>query len=454
MGKEKGVPQCIEAEKYLLGTILTNSSAIALVTDKLTPGDFYSGTHRLIYEAMLKLYNQNESLDFVMVSEILKHHKETIFEDPEGMHYLIGLDEHATKDFLDPVSHMEEWSNLIVDRSLARKGLQACQIAAQAFMEEPAHVAQAKAEASFAELGRVNSKSDFTPLSQVMEDCVARITSMHDQGGVLVGIPTGFHDLDSLLSGFRDEKLILLAGRPGMGKTSFALTLAHYMAKHADRKVGILSLEMSKDELGDRLIAIDAQIDSRRVSSGLIYDHEWDRFEASSRLLTRLPVAIDDTFGSTLMDLRSKAKRLQATKGLDVLFVDYLQLMDSEDEDARENEVRQLGIISRGLKGLARDLHIPVVALAQLNRSVESRQVKIPQLSDLRGSGNLEQDADIVLFLYREEEYNKETERKGQADLIIAKHRGGPKGVVVLGFEETQTRFYNLMSEEEAQRYE
>jgi replicative DNA helicase len=265
---------------------------------------------------------------------------------------------------------------------------------------------------------------------------------MQKMGGVITGIPTKFHELDRLLNGFQDEKLIIFAGRPGMGKTSWALSAGYNAAKQG-YNVGILSLEMSKEELFDRLVAVDARLDARRISSGQLDSEEMERFTTSTGRLSSYPIYIDDTFGCSLTELRSKARRLHAEHGLDMLIVDYLQLMDANEEET-DNEVKMLSIISRGLKGIARQLHIPVLALAQLNREVEKRQVKVPQLSDLRGSGTLEQDADIVLFIYRDQEYNQESERKGQADIIIAKHRGGPKGTVVLKFDESQTRFDNL----------
>lgn len=448
---EKEIPHNLQAEMYLLGTLL-QSHGMALINDKIKAEDFYVERHQQIFKAMTALDRACEAIDFITVEDQLKQQEVTIEGELGGGNYLFKLMNVTLENFLLPIKHLEEHAIIIADKSLARRGLQACQQTAEWFYFENARAAQAKAEALFANLAtEYAQQSDFIPLAESVTESVLRISNLHDIGGGIVGIPTGFHDLDHLLSGLQNDKLILVAGRPGSGKTSFALTLAHQAAK-GGCKIGILSMEMSRGELTDRLISIEAGIDSRRVSTGYLDDDEWETFEAAARVLSALPISIDDAFGATLNDLRSRAKRMQATRGLDLLIVDYLQLMDADGKET-DNEVRQLSVISRGLKMLARELHIPVIALAQLNRALESRASKIPQLSDLRGSGTLEQDADIVGFVYREEEYNQETDRKGQADIIIAKHRGGPKGTVVLGFDATQTRFYNWISDEEAAQY-
>jgi replicative DNA helicase len=434
------MPQAIEAETHLLSMIL-GRNAMSQVADRITANDFYRDVHRSIYEAMLSLYQRNEIIDFITVGDLLTQKGVTLEGEVGCITYLSQLSRAGVDDFFLE-SDVAAYADIIVDKALARNGMHACGQAAHAFMHEQASVALAQAEAMFFELSQKRHHTEFTPLSSIADVALQRVIDMQKLGGVLVGIPSKFHDLDRFLNGFQDEKLIIVAGRPGMGKTSWALTVAYNAAKQGSN-VGILSLEMSKEELFDRLVAIDGRLDARRISSGQLDSEEMERFTTSTGRLSSYPIYIDDTFGCSLTELRSKARRLHAEHGLDMLIVDYLQLMDADDKET-DNEVKMLSIISRGLKGIARQLHIPVLALAQLNREVEKRQVKVPQLSDLRGSGTLEQDADIVLFIYRDEEYNQESERKGQADIIIAKHRGGPKGTVVLKFDESQTRFDNL----------
>lgn len=435
------MPQDLDAEMYLLGMILCGN-AMSQVADRITANDFYRDAHRSIFEAMASLYQRNEPIDFIAVSDILKQKQVEIDGDIGCLNYLLSLNKQVLDYSFPAYESPSKCADIIVDKALARNGMQACGQSAHDFMHEPAGVALANAEARFFELSQKRHRTDFVPLSTIADAALQRVSEMQKMGGVITGIPTKFHELDRLLNGFQDEKLIIFAGRPGMGKTSWALSAGYNAAKQG-YNVGILSLEMSKEELFDRLVAVDARLDARRISSGQLDSDEMERFTTSTGRLSSYPIYIDDTFGCSLTELRSKARRLHAEHGLDMLIVDYLQLMDANEEET-DNEVKMLSIISRGLKGIARQLHIPVLALAQLNREVEKRQVKVPQLSDLRGSGTLEQDADIVLFIYRDEEYNQESERKGQADIIIAKHRGGPKGTVVLRFDESQTRFDNL----------
>ncbi len=435
------LPCNIEAEEKLLGTLLASSRQMVRIADALVPEDFYRDAHRHIFSTMLELYQASEGIDTITVAEALERKKIHIQDEIGGYHYLGKLMSNAFQDFSGS-DNMEDHARLIGESALSRRGLEACQDSAYDFKHERPENALAKAEARFLELGQTTIKSDFTPLSALMQSCTDHVSEMQDRGGVIPGICTGFHKLDEMLGGLRDEKLIILAGRPGLGKTSWALTVAHHAAQKEHKKVGILSLEMSKEELVERLVAIDGWLDAKRVSSGKLEPDEWKRFIDSAARLTDMPIFIDDAFGATLVELKSKARRLQATHGLDILIVDYLQLMQS-GSDENENEVKELSLISRGLKGLARELQIPVVALAQLNRAVESRQSKIPQLSDLRGSGTIEQDADVVLFLYREDEYNQQSERKGQCDVIVAKQRNGPKGTDVIGWIPSQTRFYS-----------
>jgi replicative DNA helicase len=272
-----------------------------------------------------------------------------------------------------------------------------------------------------------------------------KLEQLHERRGTIVGVPTGFTDLDRITGGLQKSDLIILAARPAIGKTSLALSLAHNAAMKYQQSIAVFSLEMSKEQLVQRFLSMDAGIDQQRLRTGWIEDDEWDRIIYSMGPLSEANIWIDDTAGISTVEMRSKARRLQARHGIDMIIVDYLQLMQSSVGGKRnENRVQEISEISRNLKGLARELNVPVLALAQLSRAVESRQSKVPQLSDLRESGSIEQDSDIVMFIYRDDVYNPDSERKNIADIIIAKHRNGPVGEVSLYFQASQTRFRDL----------
>ncbi|MGZ3623279.1 MAG: replicative DNA helicase, partial [Ktedonobacteraceae bacterium] len=279
----------------------------------------------------------------------------------------------------------------------------------------------------------------------VLAEYMNKLDKLHERRGSIVGVPTGFTDLDRLTGGLQKSDLIVLAARPGIGKTSLALSLAHNTALKYHNSIAVFSLEMSKDQLAQRLLSMDARIDQQRLRTGIIEEDEWDRIVYAMDTLSESNIWIDDTAGISTMEMRSKARRLQAEHGIDLIIVDYLQLMQATIGGKRnENRVQEISEISRSLKGLARELNVPVLALAQLSRAVESRQSKVPQLSDLRESGSIEQDSDIVMFIYRDDLYNQESERKNIADIIIAKHRNGPVGEISLYFQASQTRFRDL----------
>jgi replicative DNA helicase len=282
-------------------------------------------------------------------------------------------------------------------------------------------------------------------LSELLSDYMEKLDQLHERRGTIVGVPTGFTDLDRLTGGLQRSDLIILAARPAVGKTSLSLSLAHNVALKYQHSVAIFSLEMSKEQLVQRFLSMEAGIDQHRLRTGWIEDDEWERIMYAMSQLSQANIWIDDTPGISTVEMRSKARRLLAEHGIDLIIVDYLQLMQSEIGGRRnENRVQEVSEISRNLKGLARELNIPVLALAQLSRTVESRQSKVPQLSDLRESGSIEQDADIVMFIYRDDVYNPDSERKNIADIIVAKHRNGPVGEVSLYFQASQTRFHDL----------
>ena len=321
---------------------------------------------------------------------------------------------------------------------------------AQAYddLEEDAALTLERAEQIIFEISQRYSSSTATAshVRELLAAYMDRLDQLHEHRGTILGVPTGFADLDRLLGGLQRSDLILLAGRPGLGKTGLALSIAYQAASRYQRKVGIFSLEMSKEQLIQRLLAIGSGVDQQRLRTGWIEDNEWERVTATMGTLSEADIWIDDTSTISTIQLRSKARRWILEHGLDLIVVDYLQLMQASSSDgrSRENRVQEVSAISRALKGLARELNIPVLALAQLSRAVENRASKVPQLSDLRESGSLEADSDVVLFIYRDDAYNPASERPNTADIIIAKHRNGPVGEVCLAFDKPQARFRDI----------
>jgi replicative DNA helicase len=437
---EKLLPQNIEAECGVLGSIIIDPEAIVQVTEFLFPDDFYRDAHRTIYEVILQLYEQREPADFITICDELERRNK--LEDVGGASYITSLINQV------PTSGNVEYYGRIVERNaILRRLIEAAgQIAAIAYQEEDADVALDKAEQLIFNISQRHARSDFALLRDILSEYMNKLDQLHERRGTIVGVPTGFTDLDHLTGGLQKSDLIILAARPAVGKTSLALTMAHNTAIKHQRSVAIFSLEMSKEQLVQRLLSMDAAIDQQRLRTGWIEDDEWERIVYAMGTLSEANIWIDDTAGISTVEMRSKARRLQAEHGVDLIIVDYLQLMQSMSGSGKRNEnrVQEISEISRNLKGLARELNVPVLALAQLSRAVESRQSKVPQLSDLRESGSIEQDSDIVMFIYRDDVYNPETERKNIADIIVAKHRNGPVGTISLYFQASQTRFHDL----------
>jgi len=437
---EKLLPQNIEAECGVLGSIIIDPEAIVQVADFLHSDDFYRDAHRTIYEVILQLYEQREPADFITISDELERRNK--LEEVGGASYITSLINQV------PTSGNVEYYGRIVERtSILRRLIHAAgQIAAIAYEEGDADVALDKAEQLIFNISQRHARSDFSLLRDILSEYMNKLDQLHERRGTIVGVPTGFTDLDRLTGGLQRSDLIILAARPAIGKTSLALSLAHNSTVKYQHSVAIFSLEMSKEQLVQRLLSMDAGVDQQRLRTGWIEDDEWDRIIYAMGTLSEANIWIDDTPGITTVEMRSKARRLQAEHGIDLIIVDYLQLMQSVLGSGKRNEnrVQEISEVSRNLKALARELNLPVLALAQLSRAVESRQSKVPQLSDLRESGSLEQDADIVMFIYRDDIYNPESERKNIADIIVAKHRNGPVGEVSLYFQASQTRFRDL----------
>jgi replicative DNA helicase len=581
---EKLLPQNIEAECGVLGSIIIDPEAIVQVSDFLHADDFYRDAHHTIYEVILQLYEEHEPADFITICDELERRNR--LEEVGGASYITSLINQV------PTSGNVEFYARIVERTAILRRLihAAGQIAAIAYEEGDADIALDKAEQLIFNISQRHARSDFTHMRDVLAEYMNKLDKLHEHRGAIVGVPTGFTDLDRITGGLQKSDLIVLAARPGIGKSSLALSLAHNTALRYHNSLAIFSLEMSKDQLAQRLLSMDASIDQQRLRTGIIEEDEWDRIVYAMDTLSESNIWIDDTAGISTMEMRSKARRLHAEQGIDLIIVDYLQLMQATIGGKRnENRVQEISEISRSLKGLARELNIPVLALAQLSRAVESRQSKVPQLSDLRESGcltgetlvylpetgtykpieqlvgqagfqvlalnteswklepcqvkrafatgckpvyrvttrlgrtiratsnhkfltvsrwqrldelfsgtriavvgsdqlaklaqsdvyrdeiisiesdgevevydltvdelhnfvagdiivhnSIEQDSDIVMFIYRDDLYNQESERKNIADIIIAKHRNGPVGEISLYFQASQTRFRDL----------
>ena len=434
---EKLLPQSIDAEQGVLGSIIIDPEAIVQVSTLLAPRDFYRDAHRKVYESIMRLYSANSPADFLTICDDLEQHQQ--LEDIGGASYLTSL-----VNCVPTSGNVESYAHIVSKASQLRDAIHACgQTAAEAY--EPGADASevlGKAQQRFFEIDlRKQRGNGFTPTSALMPDRINRLDYLQKHRGTIIGVPTGFTDLDRMTGGLQRSDLIVLAARPGVGKTSLALSLAANAALKYKQRVAIFSLEMSKEQLGDRLISMVARVDQSRLRTGWIGEDEWDTVVDASDRIAEAPIWIDDTAGISTMEMRSKARRLQVEQGVDLMIVDYLQLMQASAGKKHENRVQEVSEISRSLKGLARELNVPVLALSQLSRSVESRQVKVPQLSDLRESGTIEQDSDIVLFIYRDSVYKPNEENKHSAALIVAKHRNGPVGEIPLYWNASQTRF-------------
>ena len=450
MIEERVPPQNIEAEQAVLGAMLIDKEAIAKATEVLSADDFYREAHRVIFSAMLELYNKNEAVDMVTVTEILK--RDNKLEDIGGIAYITSL-----ANVVLTAANVKYHAEIVAEKSVLRQLVRvSTEIAAMGYeANEDVGTLLDTAESRILEISNRKKKNDFTAINDILMDSVQSIESLLQNKGGLTGLPAGFADLDKLTSGLHPSDFIILAARPSMGKTALALNIVQNVALRAHtviggepRSVAFFSLEMSKEQLVNRMLCAEAGIDSQRLRVGEMHDEDWTHLWDACDTMSRAKIYIDDTAGITAMDMRSRARRLKAEHGLDLIVVDYLQLMQGSGKRNNSGDRQQeVSEISRSLKALARELDVPVLALSQLSRSVESRQVKRPMLSDLRESGSLEQDADIVAFLYREDYYNPETENK-HTELIIAKHRNGPVDTVNLFFQKQFTKFVGFTKRE------
>lgn len=425
-------PQNIDAEQSFLGSLLIDKDAIVRVSEILSPQSFYrSEQHGSIYEAVLDLFNKREPIDLVTVTEELK--RKGVYDKIGGSAYLTNL-----VNVVPTSAHIEHYANIVKEHSIRRALIfQATRLIERAYDEaEEVEELLENAEIGIFSLSQQNVSRDFIPIKDALTESFDRLDELQKSSGKLRGVPTGFRDLDNKLAGMQDSNLIILASRPGQGKTSLALNIAQHVAVSTNLTVGIFSLEMSQEELVDRLLVGQADIDAWRLKTGRLDEKDFDRLSLAMGELAEAPLFIDDTPGISISEIRTKARRLQIEYGLKFLIVDYLQLIRGRN---LENRVQEVSEISQNLKNLARELKIPVLAISQLSRAVEQRGTKKPQLADLRESGAIEQDSDVVMFIWRED-----TEHPERVTLDIQKHRNGPTGEIQLVFRAERVRFYGM----------
>ncbi|HLR21706.1 MAG TPA: replicative DNA helicase [Tissierellaceae bacterium] len=429
-------PHNIDAEQSVLGAMILDKESINTAIETIRAEDFYKDANAEIYKSMIDLYNKNEPVDLVTLSEELKRRGN--LDNIGGITYLANLSSGVAT-----TSNISYYCKIVEEKSILRKLIKSSdEIMLRAYEDsEDVNIIMEKAEKNIFDITQGAEREGFTPIDEVLLDSFAKIEEMAAGGGGLTGLATGFIDLDNSLSGLQGSDLILLAARPSMGKTALGLNIATNVALKEDASVGVFSLEMSKEQLVQRMIASTAHVDLQKIISGRLEEDEWLQIINSMGPLSQADVFIDDTAGISLMEMTAKARRLKLEKGLDLIVIDYLQLMQMEGFN--ENRQQEISAISRGLKALAREIGCPIIALSQLSRAPELRTDHRPILSDLRESGAIEQDADVVLFLYRDEYYHEDSEKKNIGELIISKHRNGPTGSIELVWKKEFTKFLN-----------
>ncbi|MEN2985818.1 MAG: replicative DNA helicase [Thermodesulfovibrionaceae bacterium] len=432
-------PQSIEAEQAVLGAVLLEGEAITKAIEVVSPEDFYRESHRKIYTAMLELFEKNEPIDLITLTDHLRDKAQ--LDEVGGLSYISHL---AT--VVPTSANIRYHAKLVREKALLRSLIKACtEIITKAY-EEPEDAEQMldQAERLIFEISEKRTTTNIYPMKDVIKQAFKIIESMYEKKTVITGVPSGFKDLDELTSGFQPGDFIIIGGRPGMGKTAFALNIAQHVGVELGEPVAFFSLEMAKEQIAVRLLSSLAMINASALRKGFISKRDWERLTDAALKLSEAPIYIDDSSQMSVLEVRAKARRLRLEKGkLALIIIDYLQLLRSRTAyEVREQEISE---ISRSLKALAKELKVPVVALSQLNRSVEKSGDKRPTLANLRESGAIEQDADVIIFLYRDEVYNrKNTENKGKAEVIVAKQRNGPTDTVYLTFLKEYTRFLDF----------
>lgn len=433
-------PQNTDAEASLLGAILIDTDAIVKIADLIQPDDFYEERNKRIYEAIVHLYEKHSPIDVLTLSDQLKG---TGFLDMVGgAAYLTEL-----TNFVPTATHVEQYAEIVAQKALRRRLIKASQDIVGYGYDEARGLQELieEAESRLFEVSQRHVKQDITSIETILSESFDRLDELHKDKGKIRGVPTGFKDMDNILAGLQRSDLFILAARPSMGKTAFSLNLAHNVAVKANEAVLVFSLEMSKEQLVDRMLSMESGVDAWALRTGNLTDSDFEKIGQAMGTLSEAQIFIDDTPSITVSDLRTKARREAHLRPLGLIIVDYLQLMSGGSRFSSDgNRVQEISEISRGLKAIARELNVPLIALSQLSRSVENRHPQIPQLADLRESGSIEQDADVVAFIYREEYYNPETDRKNITDIFIKKHRNGPTGAVELYFDREKQRFRSV----------
>ena len=442
--EERIPPQNIEAEQSVLGAMLISRESIDKAGEILTEDDFSLPDDRIIFSAIMDLHSRNEAVDLVTVTEELR--KMGKLDTVGGTATITAL-----SNAVPTAANVTYHAKIVEEKALRRQLINAATEVVTEGYEEDEDISQTIDQAEQKILAVANRKhaNGVTRIKDVVKSAMTRIEELYDSKEAFTGLPTGFADFDKMTSGLQPSDLIIVAARPSMGKSSLVLNIAEHVALTGHKSVVFFSLEMSKEQLVQRLLCSQAQIDASRLRIGQLQESEWPKLVQAADNLSNAKIMLDDTPGMTALEMRSKARRWKNENGLDLIIVDYLQLMQGSSKRASDNRQQEMSDISRSLKGLARELNVPVIALSQLSRSVEQRTSKRPMLSDLRESGALEQDADIVCFIYRDDYYNPDTDQKNVAELIVAKHRNGAVGTVPLYFRKDITRFYDLSSKHE-----
>lgn len=440
--KPKELPQNVDAEVSLLGAILIDTDAIIKIADMIDETDFYDPRHAHIYASIKKLYDNRKVIDVLTLTDELRG--QGLLESIGGSSYINEL-----TSYVPTAAHIVRYAEIVADKSMRRKLINTSREIVDYGYNEQNNISDIleAAETKLFNVSDKQVKNTVTSIEDILNDSFERIDELHRNKGAVRGATTGFRDLDGILAGFQKSDLIILAARPSMGKTAFSLNLAHNVAKISKQPVLIFSLEMSKEQLVDRLLATEAGVDAWNIRTGTMSDQDFEKIGHAMGSLSEEPLLIDDTPSITVSEMRTKARRAAHNQPLGLIIVDYLQLMSGGAKFASSaNRVQEITEISRGLKGIARELNVPVIALSQLSRSVENRTPQIPQLADLRESGSIEQDADVVMFIYREEYYKQDTDRRHITDILVKKHRNGPIGNVELYFDISKQRFRSLDS--------
>ena len=437
------MPHSVEAEQSVVGAMLMDKDAITTASEIISGNDFYQSAYGIIFDSMVELFNESKPVDLITLQERLK--EKDVPAEVASLEFV--------KDLVTAVptsANVKYYAQIVADKSMMRKLIKLNEEIANTCYagKESLEAVLEKTEKAVFDLLQKRNTGEYVPIKQVVLNALDRIEKASKNKGTVTGIPTGFIDLDYKLSGLQPSDLVLVAARPSMGKTAFVLNIAQYMAFKKDKGVAIFSLEMSKEQLVNRLFSLESQVDAQALRTGNMKDSDWEKLIEGAGIIGKSNLIIDDTPGISVSELRAKCRKYKLEHGLDIVIIDYLQLMTGSVGKNSESRQQEISEISRSLKGLARELNVPVVALSQLSRAVESRPDKRPMLSDLRESGAIEQDADVVMFIYRDEYYNKDSEFKKQAEIIIAKQRNGPVGTVNLAWLGEYTKFANLSRQE------